>query len=97
MVKKRWVFGEVNREQQAPLARSLSLSPVTASLLLAPGVGTVEQARAWLSPHPTALHDPFLLPDMEKAIERLHRALAASQRIRFYGDYAVDGIADIST
>ena len=96
MVKKRWVFGEVNREQQAALARSLSISPVTASVLLARGVGTVEQARAWLSPHHTALHDPFLLPDMEKAIERLHRAVAARERICFYGDYDVDGIAATS-
>ena len=64
MVKKRWVFREVNREHQAALARSLSISPVTASVLLARGVGRPEQARAWLSPHHTALHDPFLLPDM---------------------------------
>ncbi|MGH7208817.1 MAG: DHH family phosphoesterase, partial [Nitrospiraceae bacterium] len=96
MIKKRWVFREVDREQRAALARSLSISPVTASVLLARGVGTPEQARAWLSPHHTALHDPFLLPDMEKAIERLHRAVTGRERVCFYGDYDVDGIAATS-
>lgn len=96
MVKKRWIFREVNREQQAALAHALSISPVTASVLLARGVGTTEQARAWLSPQHTSLHDPFLLPDMEKAIERLHRAITGGERICFYGDYDVDGIAATS-
>ncbi|MEK7268318.1 MAG: single-stranded-DNA-specific exonuclease RecJ, partial [Nitrospirota bacterium] len=62
MVKKRWIFRQVDREQQVALAHTLSISLITASVLLARGVSTKEQAHSWLSPHQTALHDPFLLP-----------------------------------
>src|SRR5206468_13011875 len=88
--------GGRKREQQGAAARWRASSPGTASVLLARGVGRVARARAWLSPHHTARHGPFLLPDMEKAIERLHRAVAARERICFSGDYDVDGIAATS-
>lgn len=96
MVKKRWIFRQVDREQQVALAHTLSISLITASVLLARGVSTKEQAHSWLSPHQTARHDPFLLPDMKKAIERLHQAVTARERICFYGDYDVDGISATS-
>ncbi len=96
MVKKRWIFRQVDREQQVALAHTLSISLITASVLLARGVSTKEQAHSWLSPHQTAQHDPFLLPDMEKAIKRLHQAVTARERIGFYGDYDVDGISATS-
>ncbi|MDE3019163.1 MAG: single-stranded-DNA-specific exonuclease RecJ [Nitrospirota bacterium] len=96
MPTKQWVLHEVNRQQQADLARSLSISPITAAVLLARGVATEAQAQTWLAPHLVAPHDPFLIPDMERAIDRLHRALAEGEKICFYGDYDVDGMAATS-
>ncbi len=96
MVVKQWVFRDVNRVQRLALAQALSISPITASVLLARGVATQEQAGYWLSPQQAAVHDPFLLPDMERAVDRLHRAVTGGEPICFYGDYDVDGISATS-
>lgn len=78
------------------LAQAFSISPITAAVLVARGATTDEQARQWLWPHHAVTHDPFRLPDMERAVERLHRAVTAGERMCFYGDYDVDGIAATS-
>lgn len=77
------------------LARALSISPVMASVLLARGVTDIQGAGRWLSSG-DPFHDPFLLPDMEQAIDRLHRAALGGERVCFYGDYDVDGISATS-
>jgi single-stranded-DNA-specific exonuclease len=96
MVGKHWVFRDVNQEQRLALAQALSISPITASVLLARGVATEAAARHWLLPHQAPLHDPFLLPDMERAIDRLHRAVTTGEAVCFYGDYDVDGMSATS-
>lgn len=96
MPTKQWVLREVNQQQQAALARSLSISPITAAVLLGRGVTTEAQAQSWLAPHLAAPHDPFLIPDMERAIDRLHRAVLEGESVCFYGDYDVDGMAATS-
>jgi single-stranded-DNA-specific exonuclease len=96
MVKKHWVFKQIDATQQAALAAALSISPITASVLLSRGLTTEDQARRWLSSDLCTAHDPFLLPDMERAVDRLHTAVTRSERICFYGDYDVDGISATS-
>src|SRR5213594_743329 len=96
MKARRWIVNRVDREQHAALVYSLSISPITASVLMARGVTTIEQASRWLSPLQPILHDPFLLPDMENAVDRLHRAVAGGEPVCFYGDYDVDGISATS-
>jgi len=91
---KLWVFRDIDLSQRATLVHALSIAPATASLLLARGVTTPDQATAWLS-HQLP-HDPFLIPDMEPAVERLHRAIMTHEPICFYGDYDVDGITATS-
>ena len=91
MLEKLWVFRPSDTVLQSSLARTLSISPVTASILLARGVTTAYQATRWMSSAQDGLHDPFLIPDMEVAVERLHMALARQERVCFYGDYDVDG------
>lgn len=96
MLSRRWVFYKVDRREQLALAAMLSISPITASVLLARGVATREQAQQWLSPCQAERHDPFLLPGMEQAIDRLHQAVVKKEPICFYGDYDVDGMAATS-
>jgi single-stranded-DNA-specific exonuclease len=91
MKSRLWVFRDIDPAQRAALAQALSISSATASLLLARGVHTVDQAAAWMSPAPS--HDPFLIPDIEPAVDRLHQAMRRGERICFYGDYDVDGMA----
>ncbi len=67
-------------------------SPVVRQLFYARGVTTKDAARAFVSPQYDELHDPFLLTDMERSVERILRALAAQERIVIYSDYDCDGI-----
>ena len=94
MKPKLWVFRDINLSQRASLAQALSISPATASLFLARGVTTPDEATTWMSLQTP--HDPFLIPDMEQAVERLHRAVITQEPICFYGDYDVDGITATS-
>lgn len=94
MKSKLWVFRNIDPLSRAALAQALSISAATASLLLARGVTTPAEASTWMS-HQVP-HDPFLIPDMEQAVERLHRAVLTHEQICFYGDYDVDGMSATS-
>src|SRR5688572_11578819 len=96
MLSKQWILRHVDPREQMALASLLSISPMTASVLVARGVTTKEQADHWMSPHQGAAHDPFLIPDIERAVDRLHRAVHTGERICFYGDYDVDGMSATS-
>ena len=96
MLPKQWILRHVDLREQKAFASLLAISPLTASVLLARGITTKAQADHWLSPHQGATHDPFLIPDIEQAVDRLHRAVQAGERICFYGDYDVDGMSATS-
>ena len=84
-------MGEQQWERAAQLARSLSTSPILASLLIARGYDTEESARKFLYPSFDHLHDPYLMLGMEEAVARIGRAIDAGEKILVYGDYDVDG------
>ncbi|MDH4082994.1 MAG: single-stranded-DNA-specific exonuclease RecJ [Nitrospira sp.] len=94
MQSKLWVIRQVDPIQRGFLSQALSISPATASLLLNRGVTNLDQANAWMSPIQT--HDPFLIPDMERAVDRLHHAMQRREQVCFYGDYDVDGMSATS-
>ncbi|HTY08518.1 MAG TPA: single-stranded-DNA-specific exonuclease RecJ [Candidatus Edwardsbacteria bacterium] len=92
-MEKRWIYPATGNEALVnQLAASLGISPLIARLLLTRGVAQAAEARQFLKPQLADLHDPFLLPDMARAIDRLDEALRQGQRIMVYGDYDVDGI-----
>lgn len=96
-MKKRWVINTPpawdNIEQ---LAKGLDCNPVIANLLIQRGVNTVEEARAFFHPTLDMLHDPFLMKDMEKAVERLEQAINNREKVMIYGDYDVDGTTSVA-
>jgi single-stranded-DNA-specific exonuclease len=94
MKSKLWVFRNIDPTHRAALAQALSISSATASLLVARGVTTADEASSWMSHQEP--HDPFLIPDMEQAVARLHRAVTTHEPICFYGDYDVDGMTATS-
>ena len=97
MKEAKWIIGEpapsdkVNR-----LATEVGIDRVLAELLVKRGVETFEQARAFFRPSLENLHDPFLMKDMDKAVERLHQAIAGNEKILVYGDYDVDGTTAVA-
>src|SRR5215217_2476439 len=74
------------------LAQELGISPVAARLLAIRGLGDLDAAARFLKPSLDHLLDPMGLADMDRAVERIERALAQRQRIAVHGDYDVDGI-----
>jgi len=74
------------------LARAVGIAPLTARLLCNRGVREPGAARAFLRPSLSDLHDPFLLPQMEEAADRIHEAVKRGERVVVYGDYDADGI-----
>lgn len=84
------------RERAAALSNEVRISPVVAQLLLARGIDTAEKARSYFRPQLQDLHDPFLMKDMDRAVERLNEAMGQRERIMIYGDYDVDGCTAVS-
>ena len=85
-------------EQKAAeeLATQIGKSPIVARLLIERGVTTAEDARRFFRPQLTNLHDPFLMKDMDLAIDRLNAALGRKEHILVYGDYDVDGCTAVA-
>ena len=83
-------------EQVERLAAEIGIDRVLAELLVKRGVTTFQQARSFFRPSLDDLHDPFLMKDMDVAVERLRRAVAGEEGILVYGDYDVDGTTAVS-
>lgn len=96
MLHKIWKIRSIDRGQVDALARVLSISPLTATVLCGRGAVESDRARDWLAPSGGLTHDPFLLPDVEPALDRLHLAIQRGERVCFYGDYDVDGMSATS-
>lgn len=90
-MKKLWNINSKDSELRDSLGSELGLMPITAQLLLNRGITSAETARSYLEPDLKDLHDPFLLKDMDKAVDRLIRAFDNKEKVALYGDYDVDG------
>ena len=94
---RKWTLKQAaDPEQAGRLAAELGIDRVLAELLVQRGVGTFEQARAFFRPSLDGLYDPFLMKDMDKAVERLHKAITEGEKILVYGDYDVDGTTAVA-
>ena len=96
-VEKKWILRESTEPDTVrQLSSELGVDPVLAELLVQRGVRTFHQARSFFRPSLDDLHDPFLMTDMEKAVERVHDAVISGEKILVYGDYDVDGTTAVS-
>ena len=96
-VEKIWKLREgADADNVRQLSSELGVDPVLAELLVQRGVHTFEQARSFFRPSLEDLHDPFLMTDMDKAVERVHLAVSRDEKILVYGDYDVDGTTAVS-
>lgn len=96
-IEKRWVVKpQGNPEAVAAMAAATGISPVLANLLVQRGIDTLEKAKKFFNPQLSDLHDPFLMKDMDKAVERVERAVRNREKIMMYGDYDVDGTTAVA-
>ena len=86
----------VEQETQQQLERELNISSAAARMLVVRGIQTADEARQFIRPSLDKLHDPFLMKDMDKAVERLHQAITQGEKILIYGDYDVDGTTAVA-
>lgn len=86
----------VEQEVQQQLEKELNISSAAARMLVVRGIQTADEARAFVRPSLDKLHDPFLMKDMDKAVERLHQAITQGEKILIYGDYDVDGTTAVA-
>ena len=97
-MQKRWLFEEGHNEGVLKvLQEEVKIEETLAKLLAQRGVSTFEEAKAFFRPSLDQLHDPFLMKDMDKAVNRLTEAIGNNEKIMVYGDYDVDGTTSVAT
>lgn len=98
-MQNQWIIKRLSPEEEEKqnfIANALGISPVMAKLLVQRGISTFDEAKAFFRPELSQLHDPFLIKDMDKAVERLNKALQKKENILIYGDYDVDGTTAVA-
>lgn len=96
MKEKRWRIRNVDQEKTDILLHALKIHPVLCSILVQRGVETYEQAKQFFRPQLTDLHDPWLMKDMDKAVDRILQAFSRNEKILVFGDYDVDGTTAVA-
>ena len=95
----KWIIKSLTDEQEKSkeaLAKELSISPILAQLLVQRGITDYQSAKEFFRPSLSMLHDPFLMTDMRRAVNRLTYAMQRNEKILVYGDYDVDGTTAVA-
>ncbi|MDR2130755.1 MAG: single-stranded-DNA-specific exonuclease RecJ [Odoribacteraceae bacterium] len=96
-MKKTWVLNTAPDEKKIKeLSEAIPCSPIVANLLLQRDITSAEEAYRFFNPSLDMLHDPFLMKDMEKAVDRVEQAIYKRERVMIYGDYDVDGTTAVA-
>jgi single-stranded-DNA-specific exonuclease len=96
-MKKRWnVKEQATAEKIKPLVEAIKVNDVIGNLLVQRGIEDYNQAKEFFRPALESLHDPFLMKDMKKAVQRIVDATQKREKILVYGDYDVDGTTAVS-
>ena len=96
-IEKRWVIKpQGDKEMVESLAFSMGIPNELANLLVQRGITTSNEATRFFNPKLSDLHDPFLMKDMDKAVERVDEAVRNGEKIMVYGDYDVDGTTAVA-
>jgi len=96
-MQKRWILQQPDPSAIDRLQEQLNLLPALLELLVKRGIEDLDTARSFFRPDPNTLHAPWLMKDMEKAVDRIERALQQNESILIYGDYDVDGTTSVAS
>ena len=95
-MNKRWRILNSNKEKTEALFRELKIHSALCSILVQRGIDSFEKAKQFFRPRLSDLHDPFLMKDMNKAVNRILSAFSANEKILVFGDYDVDGTTSVA-
>lgn len=96
MKQKRWTILPDDKEQTISLQKALNIHPIFCKILSQRGIKTFEKAKDFFRPQLTQLHNPWLMKDMDKAVDRIVRAFNTNEKILVFGDYDVDGTTSVA-
>ncbi len=95
-MNKKWEFYEENSEEIIDIAKKHNISELLTKILVNRGIIDDKEIDTFLNPTRNDFYDPYLMPDMEKAVERIIKAINNQEKVMIYGDYDVDGITSIT-
>lgn len=96
-MKKRWNLLQPDHQKTIALKNELKVSDVICNMLVSRGIASFEEAHNFFRPQLSQLHSPWLMKDMENAVERILTALHRKEKILIFGDYDVDGTTSVAT
>lgn len=97
MTQKRWTIKSEDAAAAAELRQTLNIHPVLCRILSQRGIRNFDEARDFFRPQLDQLHDPWLMKDMDKAVERITHAITTEEKILVFGDYDVDGTTAVAS
>ena len=95
--KSRWLVKDHSEAHSTELQQKLNIPPIVSKLLANRGLHDIEEAKAFLHGGEQPFHDPYLMLDMDKAVERVKKAINNGEAILIFGDYDADGVSSTST
>ena len=96
-MQKRWTILADDKEQTDLLQKALNIHPVLCKILSQRGIDSFDKAKDFFRPQLTDLHDPWLMKDMDKAVDRIVTAINSQEKILVFGDYDVDGTTSVAS
>ena len=95
-MNKKWQIYETDKEKVEKISKKYNINELLATILINRNIVDEEDIRLFLEPTRADFHDPFLITDMEKAVNRSIKAINNQEKVIIYGDYDVDGITSIT-
>ena len=95
-MNKKWQIYETDETKVLELQEKYKLNKLLATILVNRNIITEQEIRLFLEPTRNDFHNPFLIQDMEKSVDRIIEAINKQEKVVIYGDYDVDGITSIT-
>ena len=95
-MQKRWKFLNIPEKEKQLLCQDLQIHPVLCGILAQRGIHSYDAAKKFFRPSLEDGHDPYLMKDMQLAVDRIVNAMKNDESILVYGDYDVDGTASVA-
>ena len=95
-MNKKWQILKTNEEKVYELVKKYNINKLLATILVNRNIIEEKEIEKFLNPKRNDFYDPFLMPDMEIAVNRIIKAIEEKQKVLIYGDYDVDGITSVT-